>query len=73
MTFSRIFSSFITSAAATAAAHATAFPAYVPPNEPGFSLSVSSRRVMIALSGNPFARPFAESRMSGRTPEYSML
>ena len=86
----------MTSAAATAAAQDTALPAYVPPIEPGFSLSVSSFRLMMALSGKPFARPypeprmrqpparprppplpagrtFAQMRMSGRTPEYSML
>ena len=54
----------MTSAAATAAAHDTALPAYVPPIEPALSLSVISLRLITPLSGKPFARPWRSNSVS---------
>ena len=60
-----------TSSVASAAAHATALPPYVPPCEPGHAFAISAVGAAIADSGNPLARPFAVITTSGRTSKWS--
>src|SRR5207248_4673114 len=69
--FSTRPSSWMTSSVASAAAHETALPPYVPPCEPGHAFAISSSEAAMADNGNPLARPFAVVTMSGLTPKWS--
>ena len=54
--------------AASAAAQATGFPAYVPPRPPTCALSMTSARPVTAESGKPPASDLAIVTRSGSRP-----
>ena len=62
----------IISTAASAAAHATGFPPYVPPMPPRCAESMISARPVTALIGMPAPSDFAVVSRSGTTPECSI-